>query len=53
MMPGLGPAAGSAFDGMEIPAIVGTVSGDDTVLVILRDEASASEFCTELTSMIK
>ena len=53
MMPGLGPAAGSAFDGMEIPAIVGTVSGDDTVLVVLRDEQSAAEFCTELTAMIK
>lgn len=47
------PAAGSAFDGMEIPAIVGTVSGDDTVLVVLRDEQSAAEFCTELTAMIK
>ena len=43
MMPGLGPAA----------AIVGTVSGDDTVLVVLRDEQSAAEFCTELTAMIK
>ena len=53
MMPGLGPAAGSAFDGMEIPAIVGTVSGDATVLVVLRDEQSAAEFCTELTAMIK
>ena len=53
MMPGLGPAAGSAFDGMEIPAVVGTVSGDDTVLVVLRDEASAEEFCQELCAMIK
>ena len=53
MMSGLGPAAGSALDGMEIPAIVGTISGDDTVLVVLRDEASAEEFCAELTAMIK
>ena len=53
MMPGLGPAAGAAFDGMEIPAVVGTVSGDDTVLVVLRDEVSAEEFCTELNAMIK
>lgn len=53
MMPGLGPAAGAAFDGMEIHAVVGTVSGDDTVLVVLRDEASAEEFCAELNAMIK
>ncbi len=53
MMPGLGPAAGAAFDGMEIPAVVGTVSGDDTVLVVLRDDASAGEFCRELCAMIK
>ncbi len=53
MMPGLGPAAGAAFDGMDIPAVVGTVSGDDTVLVVLRDEESAEEFCRELCAMIK
>ena len=53
MMPGLGPAAGSAFDGMEIPAIVGTVSGDDTVLVVLRDDESAEEFRREIRAMIK
>lgn len=52
-MPGLGQAAGSAFDGMELQSVVGTVCGDDTVLVILRDDASAEEFCAELKTMIK
>lgn len=52
-MPGLGQAAGSAFDGMELSSVVGTVCGDDTVLVVLRDDASAEEFRVELTTMIK
>lgn len=52
-MPGLGQAAGSAFDGMELQSVVGTVCGDDTVLVILRDDESAEEFCAELKTMIK
>lgn len=52
-MPGLGQAAGSAFDGMELQSVVGTVCGDDTVLVILRDDTSAEEFCAELKTMIK
>ncbi len=52
-MPGLGQAAGSAFDGMELPSVVGTVCGDDTVLVVLRDDASAEEFRIELTAMVK
>lgn len=52
-MPGLGQAAGSAFDGMELQSVVGTVCGDDTVLVVLRDDASAEEFCAALSAMIK
>ena len=53
-MPGLASAAGAAFDAMDdLPAMIGCVCGDDTVLVVLRDEQSAAEFCTELTAMIK
>ena len=50
-MPGLGPAAGAAFDGMEIPSKVGTVAGDDTVLVVMREEASAQDLCGEIEEM--
>lgn len=52
-MPGLAGAAGAAFDGMEITQMVGTIAGDDTVLVIMRDEESAAEFCAEIRDMQK
>ena len=50
-MPGLAGAAGAAFDGMEMKQMVGSIAGDDTVLVIMRDEESAAEFCAEIHEM--
>ncbi|MCR5826127.1 MAG: arginine repressor [Oscillospiraceae bacterium] len=50
-MPGLAGAAGAAFDGMDIAQMLGTIAGDDTVLVIMRDEDSAAEFCLEIHEM--
>ena len=47
-MPGLASAAGAAFD-----AMIGCVCGDDTVLVVMRDEASAQSFCEELSGLCK
>ena len=52
-MPGLAGAAGAAFDGMELAQIVGTLAGDDTVLLIMRDTESASELCEEIAEMQK
>lgn len=52
-MPGLGSAAGAAFDGMEIPSKVGTVAGDDTVLVVMREESAANELSAEIEEMRK
>ncbi len=50
-MPGLAAAAGAAFDGMELAQLVGTIAGDDTLLLILRDTESAAELCEEITEM--
>ena len=50
-MAGLGPAAGAAFDGMEISSKVGTVAGDDTVLIVMRENESAAELCSEIEDM--
>lgn len=44
-LPALGHAAASAIDSMHAPQIVGTIGGDDTVLIIMRDIESAIEFC--------
>lgn len=52
-MPGLASAAASALDGMEIASKVGTLAGDDTVLMIMRDMISAEDFCAELKEMLR
>lgn len=52
-MPGLGPAAGAALDGMEIPGRVGSLAGDDTVLLILRTTENAKEFCETIREMLQ
>ena len=39
-MPGLASAACSALDGMEIEGMVGSLAGDDTGILIMRDNAS-------------
>ena len=50
-MPGLGMAAGAAFDSMEAEQMLGCVSGDDTVVIVMRDNASAEEFCVKLAAI--
>lgn len=53
-LPGLASAAGAAFDAMEdVPAMVGCVCGDDTVLVVMRDEDAARAFCAGLRELCK
>lgn len=51
-MPGLAPAAASAFDGMDISSMVGTIAGDDTVLIVLRDDPAAVELCKEVEKLL-
>lgn len=40
-MPGTAPLAGSIIDAMNDSAVIGSVAGDDTVLVICKDPESA------------
>ena len=51
-LPGLASAAGSAIDAMNMSAVVGTLAGDDTVMVIMRDNNAAAAFCGEIKSLI-
>ena len=50
-LPGLASAASSAMDGMEMSALVGTVAGDDTVFLAMRDVKSAEQFCEEIRKL--
>lgn len=52
-MPGLASAAGAALDGMDIPGFVGSLAGDDTVLLIMRTNQDAEKFLDEIRSMLK
>lgn len=52
-MPGLAGAAASAIDAMNLSVIVGTLAGDDTVMVVMRDTNAAAQFCGEVSNLMK
>ena len=52
-LPALASAAGSAIDAMSLSTVVGTLAGDDTLIVIMRDHNSAAAFYGEIKSLLK
>ena len=51
-LPGLANAACSTHDGMNIHDLVGTLAGDDTAFLAMRDNAAAERFCHEIEEML-
>ncbi|MBR2132499.1 MAG: arginine repressor [Oscillospiraceae bacterium] len=51
-MAGLANAAAASLDSMRISYVVGSIAGDDTVMLVLRDTESARNFCEELHDML-
>jgi len=51
-LPGLASAAGSAIDSMNMHLVVGCLAGDDTVMVVMRDNNAAAAFCGEIKNLI-
>ena len=51
-LPGLASAACSAIDGMDEKDLVGSLAGDDTAFLAMRDEESAERFCRELKQFV-
>ena len=49
---GLANGAAAALDSMELPYLVGTLAGEDTVLLVMRDSRSADGFCAEIGEML-
>ncbi len=45
---GMAQAVCAAFDGMEFEGVLGTIAGDDTILLITRDEQAASIVAKQL-----
>lgn len=50
---GMANAAAFALDTMKIGEIVGTIAGDDNVLIILRDNESAENFFEQTKEMLR
>ena len=51
-LPGLAAAAGSAIDAMKMSAVLGCLAGDDTVMVVMRDNNAAAVFCGEIKHLL-
>ena len=51
-LPGLANAACSTLDGMSIPNLVGSIAGDDTAFLAMKDNAAAERFCSEIEKML-
>lgn len=50
---GMGSAAGAAFDALEAEGVVGTLAGDDTLLIIAADNETAKTVEEKLNELIK
>ena len=51
--PALAPAAANAIDAMRLPNALGSISGDDTVFIAMKDNESAVEFCEATKKNLK
>ena len=51
-MPGMASAACSAIDNMDFDTIIGTLAGDDTAFLLLRDTSSATALCSDIRRQI-
>ena len=51
-LPGLADAACSTLDSMDIPELVGSLAGDDTAFLAMKDALSAERLCQEISNML-
>ena len=51
-LPGLASAACAAIDSMEIPGLVGSLAGDDTMFLAMEDNSAAVRFHQELQELL-
>jgi len=51
-MPGLASAACAALDDMDLSYMMGSLAGDDTAFLVMKDTPSADTFCEEIQEMI-
>lgn len=51
-LPGLAQAAASTLDGMDIPGLVGTIAGDDTAFLAMKDSEVAVRLYHEIEQLL-
>ena len=51
-LPGLANGAATALDAMNLSVVLGTIAGDDTVFIVMRDNNAAAAFCGELKGLL-
>lgn len=51
-MPGLAHAVGSFADKLEEQGLVGSIAGNDTILLIIKDSAAAQALCQDLRDLL-
>lgn len=49
---GMAQGAAAALDALHFPEFLGSIAGDDTIIVIARNEEAALKFCEKLKKMI-
>lgn len=49
---GMGSAAGTALDALHLDGVIGTLAGDDTILVVASDNATAESVTAKLNELI-
>ncbi len=52
-LPAMGQAAAIAIDGLEWPEIVGTIAGDDTIFVAVRNEKDVLQVADRFRKLMK
>lgn len=51
--PGLAQAVATGIDAIHMSEMLGCVAGDDTIFIVIRDDASAKEIGDKIKSMIR
>ena len=51
-MPGLASAAASAIDALNWSSVVGTLAGDDTLFIVMRENNAAAALCGEIKNLL-
>ncbi len=51
--PGMAQAVASAVDALNMHSVLGCVAGDDTIIIVTRDEASSKDISQKITELMK